>query len=72
MGPIWPGGGGGEGVLENQRKYEKVKKLKSKEANEEQMFSLNCGAMFSKIGGLNGWAFTVVLSTTVQKIVYKT
>ena len=30
------------------------------------------GAIFSKIGGLNGWAFTVVLSTNVIQIAYKT
>jgi len=33
---------------------------------------LKSGAIFSKIGGLNGWAFTEVLSTNVIKIAYKT
>ena len=28
--------------------------------------------MFSKIGGLNSWAFTEALSTNVIKIAYKT
>ena len=68
MGPICPGGG--HGVPANQRKYEEVKKTKRKESKYEQTFFL-CGAIFSKIGVLNGYAFTVILSTNVIKMAYK-
>ena len=36
------------------------------------MLFLKSGAIFSKIGGLNGWAFTEVFSTNVIKMTYKT
>ena len=55
MGPIWPSGGG-KGATENQHKYKKVKKQNAK--TKMIFFLLRYGAIFTKIGGLNGWAFT--------------
>jgi hypothetical protein len=34
-------------------------KCERKEPKQEKMLFSKCGAIFSKIGGLNGWAFTV-------------
>jgi hypothetical protein len=51
-------GGGGKGqpkINENMKNY---KKRKRKEATQEKTLFLKSGAIFSKIGGLNGWAFT--------------
>ena len=59
MEPIWPKGGGQE-VAPNQEKYKKVKKRKRKEPQSDFVF-LKCGTIFSKLGGLNGLAPTVVL-----------
>jgi hypothetical protein len=40
--------------------------------NKKKTLFLKSGAIFSKIGGLNGWAFTEVFSTNVIKLTYKT
>jgi hypothetical protein len=51
----------------------KYKKLKRKESKKEKAFFLKSGAIFSKFGGLNGWAFTEFLfSTIVIQMTYKT
>jgi hypothetical protein len=42
-------------------KWSQVKKRKRKEPKKENTIFLQGGAIFSKIGGLNGWAFTDVL-----------
>ena len=64
--------GVGKGYPKINENMKKFKKRKSKEAKQDKTFWGECGTIFSKIGGLNGWAFTVVLSTTVTKHVYKT
>ena len=48
------------------------KSANGKNQNDRTLFVLKGGAISSKIEGLNGLAFTVVLSTNVIKMAYKT
>ena len=53
------GSGAWQGVPTNQQQYEKIKKTQTQSTNMRCFFW--CAAISSKIGGLNGWAFTNVL-----------
>ena len=64
MKPIWPRWRG-EGVLENEQKYEKRKETQKYRSKIRKTYFVEVGAIFSKIGGLTGSAFTVVLTTIV-------
>ena len=66
-GAFWPRGGGGEGVLENRPKYEKVKKTRTQQINTSY-FSFKGGTNFLKFGGLKGLTFTLVLWKMVIKM----
>ena len=47
-------------------------KINVKNQNKKNIVFLKYGAIFSKIGGINGWAFTEVLSASIIKMAYKT
>jgi hypothetical protein len=66
------GPGWGKGQPKNDKKIIKKKKANVKKQNKKKTLFLKSGAIFSKIGGLNGWAFTEVFSTSVIKMTYKT
>jgi hypothetical protein len=65
-------GGGGRG----NRKTTPIKNHKKTQTGRTKIriktCFLKCGAIFLKFGGLNGWAFTVVLLTNIIKMAYKT
>ena len=66
----------GQGVGRGQPKInENMKNIKNanvKMQNKKKTLFLKSGAIFSKIGGFNGWAFTKVLSASVMKMAYST
>ena len=64
--------GGVNGQPKIDQNMKKYKKRKRKKAKYEKTLFLKSGAIFSKIGGLNGWAFTEVFSTNVIKMTFKT
>ena len=59
------GPGGGEGYPKINENMKNSQNAKVKNPNEKKRFRWKCGAIYSKIEGLNGLAFTVVISTTV-------
>ena len=59
----------GTNLVRGGKGYPPPKKLrKREEPKQEKPFIFKGAAIFSKIGGLNGWAFTEVLSTNVIKM----
>jgi hypothetical protein len=71
MGPSWPREGG-RGNRKSTQIFENIKNVKVKMQTKKKRCFWNLGAIFSNIGGLNGWAFTKALSTNIIKVAYKT
>ena len=66
-------GRGGRGTRKSTKIWKSKKNANVKKHNKKiNKIVLRCGAIFSKIGGLNGWVFIVVLSTNVIQMTYKT
>ena len=67
------GPGGRKGYPKINEKISKTKNnAKVKKQSNKNKFLGNAWRFSQKVGGLNGLAFTMVLSTTVIKIVFKT